>query len=148
MQNRYNLLDREHERELIPLCVDQGVGIVPYSPLGRGFLAGTRTRDGKRVTTRSRADSLQDELYGRDEDFDVVDAVVEIARERDVAPAQVAVAWLLGKPAVTAPILGATRVEHVDDALAAVDLALALDETAQLEQPYRSPSLPAAEARR
>jgi 1-deoxyxylulose-5-phosphate synthase len=147
MQNRYNLLDREHERELIPVCVDQGVGIVPYSPLGRGFLAGTRTRDGKRVTTRSRADALQEGLYGRDEDFDVVDAVVEVARERNVVPAQVALAWLLGKPAVTAPILGATRVEHVEDALAAADLSLSLDETARLEEPYRSPSLAATEAR-
>ena len=136
MQNHYNLLDREDEREVIPCCVDQGVGIVPYSPLARGFLAGTRTRAGAAATARSRSDPVQDDLYGRDADFDVLDRVVELAGERGVPPAQVALAWLLHQPAVTAPIVGATRVGHVDEALAATRLELSAEELARLEQPY------------
>jgi aryl-alcohol dehydrogenase-like predicted oxidoreductase len=137
MQNHYNLVYREEEREMIPQCLDQGVGVLPWSPLARGFLAGTRTRSGERRTTRSETDAFADELYGRPEDFDVVERVAEVAAERGVAPAQVALAWLLHKPGVTAPIVGATRLGHLDDALAAAELALSDEEVARLEAPYR-----------
>ncbi len=137
MQNHYNLVYREEEREMIPQCLDQGVAVLPWSPLARGLLAGTRTRSGERRTTRSETDAYADELYGRPEDFDVVERLVEVAAERDAPPAQVALAWLLHKPGVTAPIVGATRLEHLDDALAAVELALTSDEVARLEEPYR-----------
>jgi aryl-alcohol dehydrogenase-like predicted oxidoreductase len=136
MQNHYNLLYREEEREMIPLCLDQGVGIIPWSPLARGFLAGTRSREGERRTTRAETDALQDRLYGRPEDFEVIDRVVEVAGERGVPPAQVALAWLLHKPGVTAPIVGATKLEHLADALAAAELELSADEIARLEEPY------------
>src|ERR671939_448836 len=136
MQNHYNLIYREEEREMIPLCLDQGVGVIPWSPLARGFLTGTRTREGERRTRRSETDALQDRLYGRPEDFDVVDRVVELAGERGVPPAQVALAWLLHKPGVTAPIVGATKLEHLEDALAAAELELSEDEIARLEEPY------------
>ena len=136
MQNHYNLVYREEEREMIPQCIDQGVGVLPWSPIARGLLAGTRTREGERLTTRSRTDSFGDSLYTPDVDFDVVDRVLEVAAERDVPSAQVALAWLLHKPGVTAPIVGATKVEHLEDALAAEQLALSDDEIARLEEPY------------
>src|SRR5437667_1558531 len=136
MQNHYNLIYREEEREMIPQCIDQGVGVIPWSPLARGFLAGTRTREGERRTRRSETDPLQDEWYGRPEDFDVVDRVAEVAGERGVPQAQVALAWLLHKPGVTAPIVGATKVEHLEDALTAEQLVLSEDELARLEEPY------------
>jgi aryl-alcohol dehydrogenase-like predicted oxidoreductase len=136
MQNHYNLVYREEEREMIPQCIDQGVGVIPWSPLARGFLAGTRTREGERRTTRSETDAFQDRLYGSPEDFDVVDRLGEVAGERGVPPAQVALAWLLHKPGVTAPIVGATKLEHLEDALAAAELALSADEIARLEEPY------------
>jgi len=136
MQNHYNLLYREEEREMIPQCIDQGVGIIPWSPLARGFLAGTRTRGGERRTRRSETDPLQDEWYGSSEDFNVVDRLAEVAGERGVPQAQVALAWLFHKPGVTAPIVGATKLGHVEDALAAADLALSPEELARLEEPY------------
>ena len=136
MQNHYNLIYREEEREMIPQCIDQGVGIIPWSPLARGFLAGTRTREGERRTRRSETDPLQDEWYGRPEDFDVVDRLAEVAGDRGVPQAQVASAWLLHKPGVTAPIVGATKLGHLEDALAAAELALSPEEVARLEQPY------------
>ena len=137
MQNHYNLLYREEEREMIPQCLDQGVGVIPWSPLARGWLAGTRRRDGGRRTTRAETDSYADELYGRPEDFDVVERVAELASERGVPSAQVALAWLLHKPGVTAPIVGATKPAHLEDALAATDFALSPNEIARLEEPYR-----------
>ena len=136
MQNHYNLIYREEEREMIPLCLDQGVGCIPWSPLARGVLAGTRTRDGARHTTRSSTDAFTDYLYDQPTDFDVVDAVVEVAATRDVPPAQVALAWLLAKPGVSAPIVGATKKRHLKDALAAETLELSADEIAALEKPY------------
>jgi aryl-alcohol dehydrogenase-like predicted oxidoreductase len=136
MQNHYNLVYREEEREMIPLCLDQGVGIIPYSPLARGLLAGGRDRGGVRRTVRSGTDPLADTMYN-DADFDVVDVVRMIAAERGIPPAQVALAWLLGKPAVSAPIVGATRPEHVDDAVASAGIALSEDEVSRLERPYR-----------
>jgi 1-deoxyxylulose-5-phosphate synthase len=136
MQNHYNLVYREEEREMIPQCIDMGVGVIPWSPLARGFLAGTRTREGERRTRRSETDPLQDRMYGSPEDFDVVDRVAEVAAERGVPPAQVALAWLLHKPGVTAPIVGATKLEHLEDALAAAVLELSPEEMARLEEPY------------
>jgi aryl-alcohol dehydrogenase-like predicted oxidoreductase len=135
MQNHYNLLYREEEREMIPLCIHDGIGVIPWSPLARGFLTGTRTREGERRTTRAETDGFQDVLYGA-ADFDVVDRLNEVAGERGLAPAQVALAWLLHKPGVTAPIVGATRLEHLEDALAAAELTLSAEELARLEEPY------------
>jgi aryl-alcohol dehydrogenase-like predicted oxidoreductase len=136
MQNHYNLIYREEEREMIPLCIDQGVGVIPWSPLARGVLAGNRTRAGERRTTRANSDAFGDSLYQQDSDFDVVDRVAEVAAARDVPPAQVALSWLLQRPGMTAPIIGATRLGHLEDALAAEELSLAPDEAARLEEPY------------
>ena len=136
MQNHYNLIYREEEREMIPLCLDQGVGCIPWSPLARGMLAGNRTRDGGRHTTRSSTDAFTDYLYDQPTDFDVVDAAVQVAGARDVPPAQIALAWVLAKSGVTAPIVGATKKKHLKDALAAEELQLSEDEIAALEKPY------------
>jgi len=136
MQNHYNLVYREEEREMIPQCIDQGVGVLPWSPLARGLLAGTRTREGDRLTTRAKTDSFGDSLYTPELDFAVVDRAAEVAAARGVAQAQVALAWLLYKPGVTAPIVGATKIEHIEDALAAEQLTLTDAEIAQLEEPY------------
>ena len=135
MQNHYNLIYREEEREMIPQCIDQGVGVIPWSPLARGVLAGSRTREGERRTTRSNSDAFQDTLYTA-ADFDVVDRAGEVAAERGVPAAQVALAWLLHRPGVTAPIVGATRLGHLEDALAAEQLDLSEDEMRRLEEPY------------
>jgi 1-deoxyxylulose-5-phosphate synthase len=135
MQNHYNLVYREEEREMIPLCLDEGVGIIPWSPLARGLLAGNRERGGKRTTVRAASDPVA-EMY-EDSDFDIVDVVREVAEERGVSPARIALAWLLGKPAVTAPIVGATKLRHLDDAIAATEVALSEEEVARLEAPYR-----------
>jgi len=136
MQNHYNLVYREEEREMIPQCIDQGVGVIPWSPLARGLLAGTRTREGGRLTTRAETDAFGDYLYNQTTDFDVVDRVVEVAAEREVKPAQVALAWLLHKPGVTAPIVGSTKPGHIEDALAAEALDLDAKEITRLEEPY------------
>jgi len=136
MQNHYNLVYREEEREMIPQCLDQGVGVIPWSPLARGLLAGTRTRDGERRTVRSGSDPFGDSLYKMASDFDVVDRCAAVAADRGVPSAQVALAWLLHKPGVTAPIVGATKTSHLADALAAEDLTLTTDEIAKLEEPY------------
>ena len=136
MQNHYNLMYREEEREMLPLCADQGIGVLPYSPLARGMLAGNRNRQGERRTARAGDDPLSDERYHTDADFDVVDRLAEVAAERGAPPAQVALAWLLGRPGVTAPIIGATRLGHITDALAASQLTLTEEEVRRLEQPY------------
>jgi len=136
MQNHYNAVYREEEREMIPFCEDDGVGIIPWSPLARGLLAGNRTRGGGKLTERANSDAFGEMLYV-DDDFDVVDAVVKVAEARHVAPAQVALAWLLAKPGVTAPIVGATKVVHVTDAVDAEQLVLDDAEIAQIEAPYR-----------
>jgi len=135
MQNHYNLVYREEEREMIPQCIDQGVGVIPWSPLARGLLAGNRTREGERLTTRANTDAFGDSLYTPEIDFAVVDRVAEVAAERGVPSAQVALAWLLHKPGVTAPIAGATKPQHLEDTLAAEQLALSADEIARLEEP-------------
>ena len=136
MQNHYNLVYREEEREMIPLCLDQSIGVLPWSPLARGLLAGNRTREGEKLTARAKTDEFGDSLYTPDVDFAVVERVDEVAGERGVASAQVALAWLLHKPGVTAPIVGATRVEHLEDAIAAEQVSLDADEIARLEEPY------------
>jgi aryl-alcohol dehydrogenase-like predicted oxidoreductase len=136
MQNHYNLIYREEEREMIPFCIEEGVGVIPWSPLARGVLAGTRTREGTRLTTRAGGDPFTDYLYNQPTDFDVVDRVADVASERSVSPAQVALAWLLHKPGVTAPIVGASKPEHLVDALAAEQLELTDEELARLEEPY------------
>jgi aryl-alcohol dehydrogenase-like predicted oxidoreductase len=136
MQNHVNLVYREEEKEMIPFCIDQGIAVLPWSPLARGLLAGNKTREGERLTTRAGTDPFGDSLYTPEVDFDVVDRAAEIASERGVPSAQVALAWLLRHPGVTAPIVGATKVEHVEDALAAERLELSDDEVARLEEPY------------
>jgi 1-deoxyxylulose-5-phosphate synthase len=136
MQNHYNLLYREEEREMIPLCADQGVAVLPYSPLARGVLAGNRGRQGERRTARAGDDPLSDERYNSPGDFDVVDRLAEVAAARGAPPAQVALAWLLSRPGVTAPIVGATRLGHIADALAAEQLVLDQEEIRRLEEPY------------
>ena len=136
MQNHYNLVYREEEREMVPQCVEMGVGVIPWSPLARGFLTGNRTREGARLTTRAGSDPFADAMYV-DADFDVVDRLVEVAAERGLAPARVALAWLLHKPGVTAPIVGATKLSHLTDAVAAVDVTLSAEEITRLEEPYR-----------
>jgi aryl-alcohol dehydrogenase-like predicted oxidoreductase len=131
MQNHYNLLQREEEREMLPLCLDQGVGVIPWSPLARGRL----TRDWDATTARSETDNFGRSLYS-DDDRRIVAAVAKTAESRGISRAQVALAWLLRQPAVTAPIVGATKPEHLEDAIAAVGVTLSDDEAAQLEGPY------------
>jgi aryl-alcohol dehydrogenase-like predicted oxidoreductase len=136
MQNHYNLAYREEEREMVPLCLDQGLGVLPYSPLARGLLTGSRRREGGGTTTRSENDPAADSAYGP-EDFDVVDALRAVARELGRPPAQVALAWLRTMPGVTAPIVGATKAQHLEDALASLELTLDAHLVKQLEAPYR-----------
>ena len=137
MQNHYNLGYREEEREMIPLSLDQKVGLLPWSPLARGFLTGSRKRgDGKSETARARTDDFAHNMYYRDSDFTVVDRVVEIAAARGVKPAQVALAWILSKPGVSAPIVGASKPYQLEDALGALSIKLSEDEIKRLEEPY------------
>ncbi len=150
MQNHYNLVYREEEREMMPLCVDQGIGAIPWSPLARGMLTGKRSRGGQggagggsagvgedAPAARDETDTLTDELYDHDSDWDVVDATLRVARRRGVEPVQVALAWLLSRPAVVAPVVGFTKVGQMDAAAASVDLVLSDEECAELEAPYR-----------
>jgi aryl-alcohol dehydrogenase-like predicted oxidoreductase len=134
MQHHYNLLYREEEREMIPFCHDRGIGLLPWSPLARGYL--TRPKEQKRTTTRGEVDDYAVKLYSYPEADQILDAVGEVAEARGVTRAQVALAWLLSKPDVTAPIIGATRLTHLEDALGAVDLKLTADEVGRLESPY------------
>ena len=136
MQNHYNLVYREEEREMIPQCVDQGVGVIPWSPLARGMLTGNRTRSGEKLTARAQTDAFADTLYKPELDFDVVESADAVASERGVSTAQVALAWLLHKPGVTGPIVGATKLEHLEDALAAEQLSLSDAEIERLEERY------------
>lgn len=122
---------------MIPLCLDQGVGLIPWSPLARGFLTGSRSRQNPRVTARATSDDYADRLYFREEDFTVLDRLLEVSRDLEKKPAQVALAWVLSVPGVVAPIVGATRVEHLEDAVAAVELRLSGEDIARLEEPYR-----------
>ncbi len=138
MQNHYNLVYREEEREMIPLCEELGIGVIPWSPLARGLLSGTRSSlKDRESTVRAGNDALSEYLYRDPSDWDVVERLTAVAKQRGDAPAQVALAWLLSRRAVTAPIIGATRLEHLDAAIAAVDLTLTDEEIAELEAPYR-----------
>ncbi|HKE63590.1 MAG TPA: aldo/keto reductase, partial [Micromonosporaceae bacterium] len=134
MQNYYNLLYREEEREMLPLCIDQGIGVIPWSPMARGRL----TRDPATTTTRSSHDPFGRSLTTETEanDRDVIDRVAEVAEKRGLPRAQIALAWVARRPGVTAPIVGATKLEHLDDAVAALDVELSDDEVASLEDPY------------
>jgi aryl-alcohol dehydrogenase-like predicted oxidoreductase len=136
MQNHYNLVYREEEREMIPQCIDQGVGVIPWSPLARGLLAGTRTSAGEKLTTRAQTDGFADVLYKPELDFPVVDRAAQVAGELGVNSAQVALAWLLHKPGVTAPIVGATKLEHLKDAITAEQLKLDDAVIERLQEPY------------
>lgn len=136
MQNHYNLIYREEEREMIPLCRAEGIGVIPWSPLARGFLAGNRSRSGGGETVRSQTDDYATAMYYQDADFAVADRVADLAQQRGVAPAQIALAWLLHRPGITAPIIGATKMPQLDEALAALEIRLAEDEIKMLEQPY------------
>ena len=139
MQNHYNLVYREEEREMIPLCLDQKIGCIPWSPLARGFLTGSRKRgDGKSETLRARTDDFGHGLYYRETDFDIVDRVLELAAQRNVKPAQIALAWILSKPVVSAPIIGASKLYQLEDALQAVELKLTPEEIKRLEEQYEA----------
>jgi aryl-alcohol dehydrogenase (NADP+) len=136
MQNHYNLVYREEEREMIPQCRDQGVALIPWSPLARGFLAGNRSAAKDDETTRSRSDDFAHRLYYKDSDFQVVDAVANVAAERGAKPAQIALAWMLGKPWISAPIIGASKPYQLDEAIAALDITLTDAEIKAVEAPY------------
>ena len=136
MQNHYNLLYREEEREMIPLCKEQGIALIPWSPLARGFLTGKYKRGEDPRTSRYEGDKYLAERYFRSEDFEIVDTVVAVAKEKNVSPAQVALAWLLHK-GVTAPIIGATKVEHIDEAVEALNIRLTAEDLTRLEAGYK-----------
>ena len=139
MQNHYNLVYREEEREMLPLCREMGVAVIPWSPLARGFLAGNRSRTGSAPggeTSRAQTDQPAHDLYYADSDFIVADRVGELARRRGVKPTQIALAWMLSKPVVTAPIVGASKLPHLEDHVAALSIRLEPDEVAFLEEPY------------
>ena len=136
MQNHYNLIYREEEREMIPQCIDQGVAVIPWSPLARGVLAGNRGRGGERHTVRAGSDPFGDSLYNTDADFDVAERCAELSAGRGVQSAQVALSWLLHRPGVTAPVVGATKLGHLHDALAGEQLELTAEDMKRLEEPY------------
>ncbi len=137
MQNHYNLVYREEEREMIPQCIDMGVGLIPWSPLARGFLAGNRTRDRQAVTARAGSDQMADNMYYSEADFDIVDRVIEIADKYGVKPAQIALAWMLHKPGITSPIIGASKLNHLEEAIAAVNITLSDEDMIALEELYQ-----------
>jgi 1-deoxyxylulose-5-phosphate synthase len=137
MQNHYNLVYREEEREMLPLCREEGIGVIPWSPLARGFLAGNRRRGAERsASEREKSDAFAHDLYYTDADYDVAERVTEVAAAKGIAPAQVALAWLLRQPGVTAPIVGASKMEQLEQAVAALDVTLTDDEAKRLEEPY------------
>jgi aryl-alcohol dehydrogenase (NADP+) len=137
MQNHYNLVYREEEREMIPLCQAEGIGIIPWSPLARGFLTGSRKRGENAPTTRAASDAFAHQLYYSDADFTVVDRVIEVAERNGVSPAQVATAWILQQPGITAPIVGASKMHHLEQAVAALNVKLSAEDCAYLEEPYQ-----------
>ena len=137
MQNHYNLVYREEEREMISLCIAEGVGVIPWSPLARGFLAGNRTREKSGDTTRSKSDGFAHQMYYEDSDFAIVDRVVELSQRHGCSPAQIALAWMLHKPGITSPIIGATKMHHLDEAITATEINLSAEEIAYLEECYQ-----------
>ena len=136
MQNHYNLIYREEEREMIPLCLHEGVGVLPWSPLARGRLAGKGTAAGQEPTTRATTDAIAERLYDADSDARIVERVRDVAARRGVSSAQIALAWLMSRPGVTAPIVGASKMYQLDEAVAAMSIALTDEERALLEEPY------------
>jgi aryl-alcohol dehydrogenase-like predicted oxidoreductase len=137
MQNHYNLIYREEEREMNPLCRAEGVGLIPWSPLARGFLAGNRRKADFGDTSRAKTDEYAQKMYYQDSDFAVVERLTEVAKARGVPNAQVALAWLLHQPGVAAPIIGASKPHHLDDAVAALNIQLTSEELRALDEPYR-----------
>lgn len=137
MQNHLNLIYREEEREMIPFCLDQGVGIIPWSPLARGFLAGNRKELNDTPTTRSGSDNYAQEMYFAPEDYDVLEQTKNMAQKHGVSPAQIALAWLLAKPGISAPIVGASKMHHLEEAVAALDIKLSDEDITLLEESYR-----------
>lgn len=137
MQNHYNLVYREEEREMIPLCIDQGVGLIPWSPMARGFFAGNRRKQGGGETVRAQTDGFAAMLYYRPEDFQVAERAWEVAKVHAATGSQIALAWILSKPHITAPIIGASKLEHLDQSIAALDIQLSVEEIKQLEELYQ-----------
>jgi 1-deoxyxylulose-5-phosphate synthase len=135
MQNHYNLVYREEEREMIPLCIDQGIGLIPWSPMARGFFA--RNSKSGQETIRAKTDGFFKELYGREDDFLVADCAADVAKERGMTSSQIALAWVLNKPHITSPIIGSSKIEHLDQAIAALDIKLSEEEIKQLEEAYQ-----------
>jgi aryl-alcohol dehydrogenase (NADP+) len=137
MQNHYNLVYREEEREMIPFCQEENIGVIPWSPLARGFLAGNRPRAEHGETTRGKTDASARRLYYQESDYRVVDRVTDLAKKRGISNAQIALAWMLHKPAITSPIIGATKPHHLEEAVKALDVHLSDDEIKYLEEPYQ-----------
>jgi aryl-alcohol dehydrogenase (NADP+) len=137
MQNHYNLVYREEEREMLPLCREEGIGVIPWSPLARGFLAGNRRGDRRGETVRAQTDEFAHEMYYSETDFTIADRAAAIAERRGVKPTQIALAWLLGKPGLTAPIIGASKLAHLDEAVAALEVRLEPEDVVSLEEPYQ-----------
>jgi len=136
MQNHYNLVYREEEREMIPLCRSEGIGVIPWSPLARGFLSGNRSRQDWGETARAKSDEFAHQMYYQESDFTVVERVAELAQQRSVTPSQIALAWLLHQPGVTAPIIGASKMTHLEENIAAIDIELSPEELDTLQEPY------------
>ena len=137
MQNHYNLIYREEEREMLPLCLSEGIGVIPWSPLARGFLSGNRSRDDWGDTRRAKSDGFAHDMYYQDSDFEVVERVKDLAKQRGVTPSQIALAWLLHQPAVTSPIIGASKMDHLEQDVAAIEIQLSNEELDLLEVPYQ-----------
>jgi aryl-alcohol dehydrogenase-like predicted oxidoreductase len=137
MQNHYNLIYREEEREMLPLCLDQGIGVIPWSPMARGFLAGNRTREGWGPTVRAKTDDYGQNLYYQEADFAIADRVQRLAQARGVTPSQIALAWVLHKPGIAAPIIGASKMPHLEEAVAALEIRLSAEEMSSLEELYQ-----------
>jgi aryl-alcohol dehydrogenase (NADP+) len=137
MQNHYNLVYQEEAREMLPLCREEGIGVIPWSPLARGFLAGNRQKVGEGDTKRAKSDGFAHEMYYEEGDFAILDRVIELAKRKGVKPAQIALAWLLHQPGITAPIIGATKMYQLEEAIAAVEIELSAEDCAYLEEPYQ-----------
>jgi 1-deoxyxylulose-5-phosphate synthase len=137
MQNHFNIVYREEEREMIPYCIDEGIGLIPWSPLARGFVMGNRRKEDRGDTTRAKSDEYAQKLYYQDSDFKIVDRITEIAKQRGVSNAQVALAWVLAQPGITAPIIGASKLEQLEDLVKALEVKLTADELKALSEPYQ-----------
>ena len=136
MQNHYNLVYREEEREMMPLCLSEGIGVIPWSPVARGFLSGNRSREEWGATSRAKTDDFAHQMYYQENDFTVVERVKEVAGQKEVSPSQIALAWLLHQPGVTAPIIGASKMPHLEENVAALEIELSPEELNFLQEPY------------